>query len=316
MDESADSEFDMGAAQENIAAELFNQEDKLDPVEPDKESVDGSIQDKKPVEEEEPPVEEPKEQRVAPQSWKKEMHEHWSSLSPDVQDYIELREQQMREGIDVAKEDASLGRDLRDVLSPYNELLESQGIDQKTAVQLLLNAHHKLSTAQSDQERIDAFNQMAQSYGINLDGSKPTEQVQQLQNEINQLKQIVSQSQQMTLQEKQARTMQEVEAFASEHEFFDDVAEDLAAFIRTGMTLEEAYEKAIWANEVTREKELARLETQKQEKLEKEKHEKLEKAKKAKSANVKTRDTNKAPTGPKGKMFDDLNEIYEEIQGR
>lgn len=109
--------------------------------------------------------------------------------------------------------------------------------------------------------------------------------------------------------------MKEVEAFASEHEFFDDVADDIVPFINAGATLQEAYEKAIWANPVTREKEIARLEKDKQEKLEKEKQEKLEKARKARSTNVKS-DTAKAPTGPKGKMFDDLDDLYAEIQSR
>lgn len=311
--DDADSEFNMAEAQESIAADLFNEGQREEAVE---EITDETTEEvvEETTEETEEATEEP-EVKAPPQSWKKEMHEHWSELKPEVQDYFLLREKQMKEGIDVAKEDATMGRELRDVLTPFNQLLEAQGVDQKTAVQYLMNAHYKLSTAQTDQEKIDMLNQMAQSYGVNMDGSKPTEQVTQLQNEVNQLRQIVNQSQQTSLQEKQAKAMQEVEAFASEHEFFDDVADDIVPFINAGSTLQEAYEKAIWANPVTREKEIARLEQEKQEKLEKEKQEKLEKAKKAKSTNVKS-NTAKAPTGSKGKMFDDLDELYQEIQSR
>lgn len=315
--DDADSEFDMNEAQESIAADLFNSGDTIEEETVD-ETVEEEVGKTEEVDSEEKTEEvKPEEVKSAPQSWKKEMHETWSALPKEAQEYIELREQQMREGIDVAKEDATLGRDLRDVLTPFDQLLQSQGVDQKTAVQYLMNAHYKLSTAQTDQDKVDMINQLAQSYGVSLDGAKPTEQVTQLQNEINQLKQVVSQSQQESLQEKQAKAMKEVEAFASDHEFFDDVADDIVPFINTGLTLQEAYEKAIWANPVTREKELARIEKDKQEKLEKEKQEKVEKAKKAKSTNVKS-NTNKAPTGSKGKMFDDdeLNSLYEEIQSR
>lgn len=315
MDDVADSEIDMNAAQEEISADLFGAEETTEVVEDTVEEViDETVETTE--ETTETTAEETEEAKAPPQSWKKEMHETWGSLTKEAQDYIELREQQMREGIDVSKEDASVGRELRDVLTPFNELLKTQGVDQKTAVQYLMNAHYKLSTAQTDQEKVDMLNQMAQSYGVNLDGTKPNPEVQQLNQKIQQLEQIVNQGQQESQQEKQAKAMKEVEAFASEHEFFDDVADDIVPFINTGLTLQESYEKAIWSNPVTREKEIARLDKEKADKIEKEKQDKIEKAKKAKSTNVKAKDTNKAPTGPKGTMFDDLNDLYEEIQSR
>jgi len=57
----------------------------------------------------------------------------------------------------------------------------------------------------------------------------------------------------------------EVNAFASDpaHPFFDEVADDIVAFVRAGDSLSKAYEKAVWANPVTREKEIARQQAMK-----------------------------------------------------
>lgn len=311
MSELADSEvtnestdFNMEEAQESLASDLFN-------VSPETEEPEDVATEEVADKDEE----ETKEVRAAPQSWKKEMHEHWSKLDPEVQDYFALREQQMKEGIDVAKEDAVMGRDFRDVLNPYNELFASQNVEPKAAVQYLLYAHHVLSTA-DEQGKLDAFNHMAASYGIKLDGSKVTPEIQSLQSEISQLKQIINQGQQESKQEKQAKVMQEVDAFASENDLFDEVSDDMIPFLSAGHTLQEAYDKAIWANPVTRQKLQDKMDVEKTERLEKEKQEKIEKAKKAKSANVKTRYTGKAPTETKGKMFDGLEDLAREINSR
>jgi len=314
---SETAEFDMTEATNEIAADLFNVEPKEETDDVIEESVDEveetSLDNEESTEEVEPTEE--VEVRAAPASWKKDKHEMWNALTDDQKDYIELREQQMKESAEFTNEDTTFGKTMRDVLSPYSELLKSQNVDEKTAVQYLLNAHWNLSNA-DEAKKIELFNQMAQTYGINLDGSKVSPEIDSLRQQLNHLQNQINRSQQLTQQEKQAETMKEVEAFASNHEFFDEVAEDIVPFIRSGLTLEEAYEKAIWANSVTRQKEIERLDREKAEALEKEKQEKVEKAKKAKSANVKAKDTNKAPTEPTGKMFDDLNSKYDEIVNR
>jgi len=311
MDEIADSEINVEELSDSISADLFGVKE----TEEVSDEVEKPADETEETEEQEDNTEEVKSVKPPPQSWKKEMHEYWGELKPEVQEYFELREQQMKEGIDVAKEDATLGRDLRDVLSPFNQLLESQGVDQKSAVQYLMNAHYKLSTA-DEQGKLDALNQIAQSYGIKLDGSKVTPEIQTLQQEIGQLKQILNQTQAQSRQAEMRKISEELDAFASTHEYFDEVTDEMAPFLERGFSLQDAYDKAIWANPVTRQKEQSRLEKEKLDKLEAEKKEKLEKAKKAKSPNVKTKDTAKAPTGPTGKMFDDLHELAREIQSR
>jgi len=315
MSEEADS-FNMEAAQESLASELFpSDEVKEEIVEEATEEVTNDVTDEEAEDTKEETEETKEEVRAAPQSWKKEMHDHWSKLDPEVQDYFELREKQMKEGIDVAKEDADLGRSLRDVISPYNKLLEAQNLEQGKAVQYLMNAHAVLSTG-DEQTKIDGLNKLANAYGIKLDGTKVTPEVQNLQKEVNQLKGYLSQSHEASQQERQAEITKEVDAFASEHDLFDEVADDIVPFINSGLSLQEAYDKAVWSNPITRQKMQDLADKEKADKIADEKEKKVQKAQKAKSTNVNSRDTSKAPTEPLGKMFDDMHDTYREIQNR
>lgn len=65
--------------------------------------------------------------------------------------------------------------------------------------------------------------------------------------------------------EERAAITKEVNAFAADpaHPFFDEVSDDIVAFLKTGASLAEAYEKAVWANPVTRQKEIARRQKEK-----------------------------------------------------
>src|SRR6266852_4180427 len=65
--------------------------------------------------------------RPVPKSWAKEQHEHWEKIDPKAQEYIELREKQMLDGIEQYKGYAGFGKQLREVFTPYKAMLDSQG---------------------------------------------------------------------------------------------------------------------------------------------------------------------------------------------
>lgn len=265
------------------------------------------------------PKDEVNDEKQPPASWKKDMHDAYKSLPDEVKDYIQLREDQMRQGLEKDRDDANLGRVMRDTMAPYSEMLRSQGIDEPKMVQSLMNAHYRLSTAPPEEKQA-LFSQLAQSYGINA----PTDEgstdpiIQNLQNELMQVKQTLSASHERALAEARNRVNAEVEAFASDesHKYFDEVSDDIAGLINAGYSLEDAYEKAVWANPVTREKEIARLQQEKDAEAEKRRKQEAEKAKKARSVNVRSRDTRKAPTAPKGSMEDTMYETLETINNR
>lgn len=302
----ADSGFDMEAAGDELSSSLFDST----PEEVLPEAITEEV------------VEEVVEEtlRAAPQSWKKEMHESWGSLPPEVQEYIDQRENQMKEGLEKDRGDANLGRMMRDVMTPYSEMLQQQGVDEPTMVKTMMNAHYRLSTA-SPEEKAQLFNQLAQNYGVSLNGEQPQQAdpvIKQLQDELNSIKSNLSAKDQEALQAAKDRVGAEVEAFASdpEHSYFDEVSDDLIPYLNAGYSLQDAYEKAVWANPVTRQKEQDRIQSEKEAELREKANDKANKAKKAKSANVRTRDTKAVPTEPLGTMEDTMHETLREIQNR
>lgn len=254
--------------------------------------------------------------RPAPKSWPKEMHEFWGKTDPKVQDYWETREKQMLDGLDQYKGDANLGRTLKEVITPYKPILESAGLDETTAVRSLLNAHYRLTQGTVEQRKA-AYDELGKNLGL-IEGEKIDPQVRQLQEKLTAIESTITTSQQRALQETQAKVSKDVEAFASDpkHPYFDEVADDIVAMIQAGRSLDDAYEKAVWANPVTRQKEMARLQTENDAKLKEKAKQEALKAKQASSTNVKGRDTRRSPTEPKGTMEDTMKETLREIKTR
>jgi len=310
--ESTESGIDMDAAMDSISSDLFG-------VEPEQEEVIEEAPETEQIETEQEEQVEQVEARHAPQSWKKEMHGFWNGLDPAVQDYVEQREEQMREGLEKDRDDANRGRDMRDIMAPYSEILKSQGIEESALVRNLMNAHYRLSTA-DDAGRASLIRQLAQSYNVSLDGEqKEVDPVlKAMQDKVNNLESHYAQSQQQAQQVARDRVSQDVDAFASDpaHEFFDEVSEQIVPLINAGYDLEDAYQNAIWLNPVTRQKEIDRTAKEAETKALDEAKKESQKAQKAKAANVRGRDTSKASTEPTGTMEDTMREVYRDIQSR
>lgn len=260
--------------------------------------------------EEEPEVVE----RQAPQSWKKEMREIYAKLPPEAQDYIELREKQMAEGIDRHNQDTRLGMAMRDAITPYKAEIARFNMDEATAVKSLLNAQYKLTNG-SPEQRMAAYRELGKNLGFAQEEESEVQidpEVKKLREELYGIKQTLTESQQNATRQQQAKVAQDIEAFASNgHPYFDEVADDIAAMIKVGHDLETAYEKAVWANPVTRQKEIARLQTEQEAKLREKAKITAETARKAAGLNVKTRDTSRTPTGPRATMRN-LDSVLEE----
>lgn len=262
----------------------------------------------------------PIQTRQAPKSWQKDYHGYWEKIDPKAQEYIELREKQMLDGLEQYKGDSGFGKQMREVLTPYKAMLQAQNIDEPRAVQYLLNAHYKLTNS-SPEDKKQYFSTLAKQYGIQLEGVQEQQidpQFKELKDSVETLRQSLTAREQASLTEARERAAKDVQAFASDpkHPYFDEVADDIVAMINAGKTLEDAYEKAVWANPVTRQKEMARIQTESQAQLQTKAKLEAEKARKATSVNVNSRDTRRTPTEPKGTMEDTMRATLQEIRGR
>lgn len=269
------------------------------------------------------------EGKPAPKTWPKEMHEHWGKTPKEVQDYWEVREKQMLDGLEQYKGDAVYGKSMRDAVTPYMALIQAQGIDAPRAVQTLLNAHYKLSVSPPSQ-KAQYLDYIAKQYGIDQSLRQQPQgehqavdpRLAQLQDELHQLKQVIHSGSEQQLNAERTRISQEVNTFASDpaHPYFDEVADDIIVMLKAGLPLQDAYDRAVWANPGTRAKETARLQTEAKAESDKKAREQAEAAKKAASTNIRNRDTRRTPTEqPKGTMRDldgAMKEAMREIKAR
>ena len=261
----------------------------------------------------------PSAPRQPPKSWARDKHELWSRLPADAQDYYETREKQFLDGLDQYKSEASFGKSLRDVMAPYRPMLAAQGLDEPTAVQYLLNANYRLTNGTREQ-RLAAYQKLGQDLQLAdapAHADLPPE-VRQLQERLAGIESSLTARQQAEFSEARNRATQEVTSFASDpaNLYFDEVADDIVAMIQAGHSLKDAYEKAVWANPVTRQKEIARLQTESEAKLREKAKQEAEAARHASSANIRGRESRRAPTEPKGTMEDTMRDTLEKIRNR
>jgi len=317
-DDASDGAADDGA--EKVAEAVADADDKPAEgeaeVEKDGEEAEGD-------EKQDDGTEKVVQLRQPPKSWAKEQHEVWTKLDPKAQDYIEQRERQMLDGIDQYKGDATYGKTLREVLTPYKPIIAAAGLDEAKAVQYLMNAHYRL-TSGTPEQRLSAYQLLGKNLGLVKaeaaeHGNELDPAVRELQSRQERLESHLEARRQADETARREQVLTEVQAFASDkekHPYFDEVADDIARLIGAGYDLADAYEKAVYVNPVTRQREIARLQTEADKARKAKAARETEAAKRATAANVRGRETRKAPTELKGSMDDTLRETLSKIKDR
>lgn len=313
-DTGTETGFDMAAAVESIGAQLFPPESS----EPDGANDVDSVAEA-PV-----PIADAPHVRQAPKSWAKDVHDVWAKIDPAAQDYIEKREKDFLNGLEQYKSEAEMARTFKQVVTPYQQTLKQLGIDELTAAKHLFQADHLLRHSTPEQKRAYA-KQLMQSYGIEWAAPAadpaappPNPELAALKEHMAQIQQALTAQQQAAFSASQAKVQAELDAFAADkaHPYFDEVASDMMPFLQAGLPLQEAYDKAIWANAVTREKELhVRVQTDLAKQKENARLEALPKAKAAK-ASVRSVDTNRPATQPVGTFEETAKQALAELRAR
>jgi len=262
-----------------------------------------------------------------PRSWKPELQEAYAALPPAIREQIHLREQQMSEGVQQFRETAQYGKALRDVLAPYQPLLDAQGVrDHAQAVRFLMNAHYQLSNG-DDAARGRAFAQLAKSYGFDLtkltasmdEPALVDPAVKSMQERLSQMETEFARREHAQYAALRAEKTAEVEAFAADpaHPFFAEVADDIALLLqKPGKTLQQAYDEAVWANPMTRAKQLeAERKTAEKAALEKAKAD-AARAAAARGTRIRGADNGRATPDPVGSMEQTMQETLAAIRSR
>jgi len=328
-DENETPEFDMDAAVEDVAAGLgLSRPDSADT----ESAPDEAAPDDNPAEQAAPQSGAEADEQAqeatttpttlnAPQSWAKEHHQTWASLPPQAQQYIALREKQMLDGLEQYKGHASVGRQMSEAIQPFMPALQARGIEPARAVQALLNAQAML-----DRDPVAGLKKLASDYRVDLskiaaENTLPIDpNVAALQERLQHFESKLTEREQAELAIKREAVASEVETFANDpaNPHFDEVADDIAALMKAypALSLKDAYDKALWANPVTRAKETARLQQDTEKKLRENARLNALKAKTAASATVRSRDTRRTPTEPLGTMNDTMDDVLKSIRTR
>lgn len=263
----------------------------------------------------------------APKTWRKEALAAWETLPQVVKDEVAKREEDMFRGLESYKEKANIGDNFFKAVAPHISHLQQAGVNPYEEINGLLE-YSKIMRFGTPQDKMGLLSSIAQEYGIDLLDLAEAQPaipyvdpaIKALQNEINALKsgrqQESSQRETELQNQTRAENQAKIDAFKADpkHEHFSTLESEMAVFIQSGVckTLEEAYEKALWANPLTRVKEQER-----QTALAKTQSDaRIKAAQAAKAANLQTNARPGSATAPTGSMDDTMRDTLAEIRSR
>ncbi len=179
-----------------------------------------------------------------------------------------------REATDDGPERGQTAEAYRAAVAPFQAYLASKGVSPPQAVRFLLAAEHQLSTGAPEQ-KAKILAKLAKDYGVDLDALYDVEDAAPVNPEIAQIQQRIAGVERMLAGERQQVVAQvqqkaeaEVAAFADEKDAAGNLLRPHLEKVRVTMgrmidedpalTLEAAYENAVWANPNLRKSALAK----------------------------------------------------------
>lgn len=262
--------------------------------------------------------------KAAPKSWKTEMHAEWAKMTPAQQAYVEQREEEAYKGVSAAQGEAKV---FKDVLAPFQASLQSRGHnDPVHVIRTVMTLENKLAHG-TPEVKLQTIRELAKGYGVDLGAAAaPADETYRdpaltaVQNELNEIKGKLTAEEQGRLNRQTEQISKEIEAFATDpaHAYFNEVQLDIVTLLRGDpkMSLQDAYDRALWANPITRAKEQARLTTEAEAKIRKEAEEAAIAARKAKGTVVRGKESERVPTDPLGSIDDTMRETMRAIKAR
>jgi hypothetical protein len=206
-----------------------------------------------------------------PTTWKKEYVDVWNKMQEGkpldkaefakFAEYANQRESEYKKGVSAYKAEADNARELTQAIGQFVPELQKHGIHPVAWINNLGRAHYTLANGTYEQ-KLNAFNRLAQDYGIQLnqDALQLPEQAyvdpyqQQLMQQLQATQQQVQQLSAIREQEENARLNNEISRVSSNKErfpHFEMVREDMAQLLERGLAqdLESAYAKAVRMND-------------------------------------------------------------------
>jgi len=244
-------------------------------AEPEPEAEPAPAAEPAPVAEETEQPAIPDKFALPPNYAKKAIKENWSSLSPDVRRELHERETEFHKQFTRFDEDRNFGKQVKEVVAPYEPFIRSLGADPVQAFDYLIKTDYALRTAPPEQRK-QMFLQAAKDYGINFSADEVIggtsnapaydPRVETLAQQIARLEQAQQSAIQAQQLQEQQGLEQQIADFASrpDRPFFDRVSPMMAALLQSGAAndLDQAYDMAVHADPETRALQLASQQSQ------------------------------------------------------
>ena len=216
-----------------------------------------------------PKAGQPKEER-APQAWKPEAREFWSQIPEAARKEILRNEQHIQQTLRDTAEERRLAQAFKETVRPFEHFIKAEGSNPIQALDNLMSTAARFRTGNATDvanlvtELINNFgvgrfgNTFIQTLDATLSGMAPQQQidpyVQQMEQRVRQMEGMFQQQQFQQTQQVEQMAQSEVSDFLSQAEFGHDLREDMADIIDMAaargqnLSLQEAYDRACWAN--------------------------------------------------------------------
>lgn len=265
--------------------------------------------------------EQPAEPVWKPASWKAEELTEWDKAPASVRQAVERREREMNTFLERTAPFRKMGEEITQAIQPYSQVLQRDGVTPQVATAEAAKLYAIFRTG-TPEMKLSAIQEIAQFHGIDLtplaSGQMPQvdPNISAIQRELMTTRQqlaAISSSQQ---ERENAALQQHIQSFSQGKPHFEAVRNDMAALIEAAanqgqnMSLEDAYERAVWAKPDLRQQLLAQQDAERQ----KANAAKVAEAKKAASVNVSSKGAPATTTKPKN-WQDGLSSYYDQIVG-
>lgn len=207
----------------------------------------------------------------APNSWTAEMKAAWDRLPAEVRPYIAQREAEAHKAITTMGQTLKQYEPIGQTIARYHPIIQQTGMAPEQAIERLFTAQAKLM-----QDPIGGIEEIARSFGVNLrdvygaqpDPNDPStaplvrklsqveERLAQQQQYIESLEAARTQHAQQSEQALMAQAATEIETFKAANPLIEEpgIRPLMAQFVEQGLSLQDAYDRAIWADPATRAK--------------------------------------------------------------
>ena len=265
------------------------------------------------------PLEQAKPAIDAPVSWSAEQKAKWATLPPDTREYIAQRDKESHEAISRAGQQIKAFEPIRNVIEQFAPTFQKNGLQPHEGIARMMAVNEMLETNPRA-----AIAEIAKAYGVNLQGE--TEQnadpgsarVAELEAKLAKVESHLTAQQRQQVNAENNALAREIADFANDPKnprpHFESVRKVMAGLMSSGAaeTMQEAYDKAVYADPTIRQSILADQQKATEEKRKAEEAERVKVAKKAAGVNVKSSpgQSNQVRT-----MDDDLREIARKHYG-